>query len=222
MERKSTLFKTLTCFTIAVLTSATVPHSLCDAGSLPPREVKMMDDLSYALTTKLDTMIGATCRENGLEMVPEGASNVLVSGATVTLVPLTSTNSHLATPKAIQQSIQSLVYINHEQLGHFLVFLEITQNQKDEAPSSIKMIFPSGRGIVIEMNPFSLYQVDASTTGFSLQEYDDLENTIIISGACETMRIIEVVLTAACAIFVNPTLCIVAAVMEGIYQLLCD
>jgi hypothetical protein len=221
MERKSTFFKTLTCFTIAVLTSATVPHSLCYAGSLPPREVKMMDDLSCALTTKLDTMIDATCRENGLEMVPEGARNIAVSGATVTFVPLTSNNPHLATPKATEQPMQSLVYINHEQWGHFLIFLEIIQNQRDEVPSSIKMIFPSGRGIVIEMNPFSLYQVDASTTGFSLQEYDDLENTIVISGTCEVLRIMAITLAAACLIFTNPILCGVAGAMEVIAELIC-
>ena len=86
---------------------------------------------------------------------------------------------------------------------------------------SIKIFFPSGRGIGLNISPFYIYQIDANKTGISLQDKDDFENTIIVSDTCEVIGIITVVLAAACTISGEPIVCGIASIMEAINVLIC-
>lgn len=219
MERKIKLFKTLSCIT--VITAIVASSSLCFADIPPSPDSEMMAAFSNSMDTELGDNIKALFEENDLEIDLENSLSTTVLGGEITLVPLTSTDPHqMTTVKKSYQKSQFLAYIDQAVLGRFLVFLEVMKDQADEI-TSFKIVFPSGRGLILNMNPFCIYQIDGSQTGVSLQDNDDLENSIIISGTCETIRIIIVVLTAGCLISLNPIPCTIATVMETIYQLIC-
>jgi len=222
MERKKELFKILSC--IVVLTTAIiVSRSLCPADVLPSSDSEMMAAFSNFMDTELGDDITALLEEKGLEVNLENGLNNVVLGEGTSIVPLMSTDfQQMTTHKESHQKPQFLAYINHEMLGRFLVFIEVIKNRKNEMPSSVKIIFPSGRGFVLNINPFYIRQIDTSKTGISLQYYDDLENTIIVSDACEVLGIIATVLATVCGIYPDPILCAIAAAMETVYQFLCS
>lgn len=221
MKRRTNLFKTLICAMVAIVTTTPVTQSLClaDTSSSPASE--MMIAFSDSLDSELGDRINALLEERGLEIDLENGVSTIAWGAEIILVPLTPTDlNQMTTPNKSYQKSHFLAHLNHERLGRFLVFLEVMRSQRDEI-TSLKIIFPSGRGVVVNMNPFYIYQIDASQTGISLQDSDDLENTIIISDTCETLRIIAIALAAACLAFVNPILCAIAAAVAAIVESFC-
>lgn len=206
---------------VAIVTTTPVTQSLClaDTSSSPASE--MMIAFSDSLDSELGDRINALLEERGLEIDLENGVSTIAWGAEIILVPLTPTDlNQMTTPNKSYQKSHFLAHLNHERLGRFLVFLEVMRSQRDEI-TSLKIIFPSGRGVVVNMNPFYIYQIDASQTGISLQDSDDLENTIIISDTCETLRIIAITLAAACLAFVNPILCAIAAAVAAIVESFC-
>ena len=206
---------------MTVITTFVASISLCFADILPSTDSEMMTAFSNSMDTELGDSMKAWFEENDLEIDLENSLRTTVLGGEITLVPLTSTDPHqMATVKKSHQESQFLAYIDQAVLGRFLVFLEVMKDQADEI-ISFKIVFPSGRGIILNVNPLCIYQIDDSQTGVSLQDNDDLENSIMISGTCETIRIIIVVLTAGCLISLNPIACTIATVMETIYQFIC-
>ena len=216
MERKIKLSKTLSCI-VSVLMVVMVSCSLCFADIPHSTDSEMLAAFSNFMDTELGDNIKALLEEKGLEIDMKNGISIPVLGAEITLIPLISTNLHQTTPT---QKSQFLAYISQETSSRFLVFLEVMKSQGDEI-TSFKIVFPSGRGLVLNMNPFCIYQIDGSETGISLQDNDDFENSIIVSDTCETIRIIVITLVSACVIFFNPILCLIAAIMETVYQFLC-
>lgn len=221
MRRKSDLFKILNCVMLVVMAITTASYSPCFADTSSFLDSEMMTAFSDSMDTELGDRVKMSLEERGLEIDPENGTSTIVPGGEVTLVPLIPTDiRQTATSKESHQKSQFLAYINHEMLGRFLVFLEVMRNHSNEMTST-KIVFPSGRGVVLNINPFYIYQIDASQTGIYLQDNDDFENTIIISDTCETLTIIVIVLAALCLILVNPILCTIAGVIEVIVELLC-
>ena len=216
MERKIKLFKTLRCI-VSVLMAVMVSASLCFADIPSSQASETIAAFSSSMDTELGDKIGTLLDEKGLEIDLERGVNIPVLGAEVTVVPLISIKSHQITPT---KNSQFLAYINQETSGRFLIFMEIIKSQDDEI-TSFKIVFPSGRGLFLNLNPFCIYQIGSSHTGISLQDHDDIGNSIIISDTCETLQIISMVLASACVIVVNPILCAIAAAMETVYQFLC-
>jgi hypothetical protein len=216
MERRIKLSKTLSCI-VSVLMAVMVSCSLCFADIPHSTDSEALAAFSNSMDTELGDNIKASLEEKGLEIDLERGVNIPVLGAKVTVVPLISINSHQMAPT---KNSQFLAYINQETSGRFLIFLEIIKSQDDEI-NSFKIVFPSGRGLFLNLNPFCIYQIGSSHTGISLQDHDDLGNSIIVSDTCETLQIIAMVLASACAIIVNPILCAIAAAIETVYQFLC-
>jgi len=222
MERKSKLFKTLNCIILTIMVITTVSHSLCfaDIPSYPDSE--MWATLSNIMDTELGYNVKAFLEEKGLEIDQKNGLSTIVLGREISIVPLIPIDSHqMTTLKGSHQKSQFLAYINHESLGRFLILLEVIKDQKDKILSGIRIIFPSGRGLVLKIIPFYIYQIDVSKTEISLQDNDDLENTIIVSDTCEVLGIISTVLKGACLIYPDPILCAIAIAMETVYQFLC-
>jgi hypothetical protein len=164
------------------------------------------------MDTELGDTVKAFFEEKGLEIDLENGLSTTALGNEITFMPLISKKSH--------QKSQLLAYIDHETAGRLLVFLELMKNKSGKT-TSMKIVFPSGRGLVLNIVPFYIYQIDASKTGFSLQDNDDLENTIIVSDTCEVLGIIATVLVGACVIYPDPILCAISAAMQAVYQFLC-
>jgi hypothetical protein len=223
MERKSKLFKTLNCTIMVIMAITTVSLSPCFANSSTSPYSEMMVAFTESMDTELGVKVEFLLEEKDLVIdLENGVSATLLEGE-ITLVPLIPSDFHqMTTLKGSDQKSKFLAYINHENLGRFLVFLEVIKSQKDTMPSSIKMIFPSGRGLILNMNPFCIHQICASETEISLQDNDDLENTIIISDTCETLAIITTTFESLCVIYSQiSAFCIIAAIAEAIYELLC-
>ena len=219
MERKIKRFKTSSCIIVITAIVASISLCLADIPSSPNSE--MMAAFSNSMDTELGDSMKAWFEENDLEIDLENSLRTTVLGGEIILVPLTSTYPHqMTTVKKSYLTSKFLAYIDQTVLGRFLVFLEVMKDQADEI-ISFKIVFPSGRGIILNVNPLCIYQIDGSQTGVSLQDNDDRENSIMISGTCETIRIIIVVLTAGCLISLNPIACTIATVMETIYQFIC-
>ena len=208
---------------LMIMLIATVSQSLCFANISSSPDSEIRASFSNFMNTELGDNVTAFFEEKGLGVDLENGLNNIVLGEETRIVPLASTDfQQMTTHKESHQKPQFLAYINHEMLGRFLVFIEVIKNQEDEMPSSVKIIFPSGRGFVLNINPFYIRQIDTSKTGISLQYYDDLENTIIVSDACEVLGIIATVLATVCGIYPDPILCAIAAAMETVYQFLCS
>jgi hypothetical protein len=222
MERKKKLFQTLNCIILVIMVITTASHSLCFANTSPSPDSKMSVAFSDSMDSESGDNVKDFLEEKGLEIDLENGLTTIVLGREISIVPLISTDFHqMTTPKESHQESQFLAYINHEMLGRFMVFLEVIKDPQDEMLSSIKIIFPSGRGLILGINPFYIYQIDPSHTGISLQDKDDLKNTIIVSDTCDTLWIIATVLTTACGIFPDPILCAIATAMETVHQFLC-
>ncbi len=219
--RRSGLFKTLNCIALMIMAMTIPTHSLCiaDISSSPISET--MTAFSHSMDTELGDRMNMLLEKRGFEVdIKNGESTTVLAGEII-LVPLLPIGSlQTATSKASQQNSQFLAYIDHEKVGRFLTFLEVERNKRGKM-NSIKIFFPSGRGIGLNMGPFYIYQIDASKTGISLQDNDDLENTIIVSDACEVIGIITIVLAAACLISGEPIVCIIAGVMEAVNESIC-
>lgn len=214
MDRKGKLLKMLNCITRVIMIITIVSCSLCFAES--------SSSPSYSLDIELGEKINTLSEGKRLRIDLENGVITKVLGGEVILIPLISKDSQQMTiRKEHHQKSQFIAYINHEELGRFLVFLEVVKSQRDERPFTTRIVFPSGRGLVINMNPLYIYQIDDSQTGISLQVNDDLENNISISDACKVIGIIATVLAAACLIFPEPILCAIAVAMQTIYQFLC-
>jgi len=222
MERKKDLFKTLNCIMLVIMVITTISHSLCFADISSSPDSEMRATFSNFMDTELGDNVKIFLEEKDLEIDLENGLNTVVLGGEISIVPLISTDFYqMTTPKQIHQTSQFLAYTNHEMLDRFLVFLEVIRNQKDGMLSSIKITFPSGRGLLLNIAPFYICQIDASETGISLQDNDNLENTIIVSDTCEVLRIIAAVLVAACGIYPDPVLCAIALAMQVVYKSLC-
>ena len=87
---------------------------------------------------------------------------------------------------------------------------------------SVKIILPNGEGIKVTLVPFSLTKIDSLEVENLLQDRDTFGNTIVVSDTCEVIGIIAVLLASACLIFPEPILCTIAAVMQGLFRLLCQ
>ena len=103
------------------------------------------------MTTLLD--------KRGLEVALKNGVRTTVSAGEIILVPLLPIGSlqTAATSEASQQNSQFLAYIDHEKAGRFLAFLKVERSKKDKT-TSLKIVFPSGRGIGINIGPFYIYQ----------------------------------------------------------------
>ena len=219
MGRKIKRFKTSNCAIVTTTIVASI--SLCFADIPPSPDPEMVAAFSESMDTELGDSMKAFFEENDLEIDLNNLLSTTVLGVEITLVPLTPTDPHrMTTINESHQTSQFLAYIDQAALGRFLVFLEVVKDQADDI-TSFKIVFPSGRGLMLSINPFCIYPIADSQTGISLQENDDLENSIIISDTCDTFRIIIIVLTAGCLISLNPIPCAIATVMETIYQLIC-
>ena len=219
--RKSRLFKTLNCITLMIMATTITTQSLCfaDISSSPISET--MDAFSHSMDTELGDRVTTLLDKRGLEVALKNGVRTTVSAGEITLVPLLPIGSlQTATSETSQQNSQFLAYIDHEKAGRFLAFLEVERSKKDKT-TSLKIVFPSGRGIGINMGPFYIYQIDASKTEISLQDNDDLENTIVVSDFCEVIGIITIALSAACLISGEPIVCGIAGIMEIIYESIC-
>lgn len=206
---------------ITVITAFVASISLCFADILPSKDSELMAAFSNSLDTELGDNMKALFEENDLEMDLENSLATTVPGGEIILVPLTLSDTHqMETGKDYHQQSQFLAYMDQVTLGRFLVLLEVMKDQAGEI-TAFKMVYPSGRGLMLHINPFCFYPIADSQTGISLQDNDDLENSIIISDTCDTLRIIIIVLTAGCLISLNPIPCAIATVMETIYQLIC-
>lgn len=206
---------------MTVVTTFIASISLCFADILPSKDPEIMAAFSNSLDTELGGNMKALFEENDLEIDLKNSLATPVPGGEMILVPLTFTDMHqMETVKDYHQKSQFLAYIDQVGLGRFLVLLEVMNDQAGEI-TAFKMVYPSGRGLMFHINPFCIYPIADSQTGISLQENDDLENSIIISDTCDTLRIIIIVLTAGCLISLNPIPCAIATVMETIYQLIC-
>jgi len=222
MERKKKLFQTLNCIILVIMVITPASHSLCFANTSPSLNSEMSVAFSDSIDTELGDNVKDFLEEKGLGIDLENGFSTIVLGREIGIVPLIATDFHqMTTPKESHQKPQFLAYINHERLGRFLIFLEVIKDQKDEMLSSIKIIFPSGRGLILNIAPFYICQIDASHTGIFLQDNDDLENSIIVSDTCEVLGIITAVLATACIIYPDPILCAIATAMETAYQFLC-
>ena len=196
-------------------------QSLCFADSASSPSSETMTAFSHSMDTELGDRMNMLLEKRGFEVDLKNGLNTTVSAGEITLVPLLPIGSlQTATSKASQHNSQFLAYIDHEKVGRFLAFLEVERNKKDKT-TSLKIVFPSGRGIGISMVPFYIYQIDASKTEISLQDNDDLENTIVVSDVCEVIGIITIVLSAACLISGEPIVCGIAGIMETINELIC-
>jgi len=181
----------------------------------------MMADFSEAMNTELGDRTCALLEEKGLELKLKNVVNTTVLGGEITLVPLMPVDpNQIMISKGSSLKSQFLAYINHGMLGRFLVFLDIMKSQSNEI-TSIKIIFPSGKGLVLNMSPFCIYQIDTMLEEIPLQGNDDLENTIIISDTCDVLRIITIALAAACLISKDLITCGIALVIEAITELIC-
>jgi len=219
--RKSRLFKTLNCITLMIMATTITTQSLCfaDISSSPISET--MDAFSHSMDTELGDRVTTLLDKRGLVVDLKNGVRTTVSAGEITLVPLLPIGSlQTATSETSQQNSQFLAYIDHEKAGRFLAFLEVERSKKDKT-TSLKIVFPSGRGIGINMGPFYIYQIDASKTEISLQDNDDLENTIVVSDFCEVIGIITIALSAACLISGEPIVCGIAGIMETIYESIC-
>lgn len=218
--RRSRLFKTLNCIVLIIAT--TIPtQSLCiaDISSSPISET--MAAFSHSMDTELGDRMNMLLETRGFEVDLKNGVSTTVSAGEIILAPLLPIGSlQTATSKASQQNSQFLTYIDHEKVGRFLAFLEVERNKRGQM-NSIKIFFPSGRGIGLNISPFYIYQIDANKTGISLQDKDDFENTIIVSDTCEVIGIITIVLAAACLISGEPIVCIIAGVMEVVNESIC-
>ena len=212
MKRKSSFFKALNCITLVVMAITTATQSLCFANVSSSPGSEMMTVFSDSMETELGDRVNLLLEKRGLKIdLKNGVSTKALAGE-ITLVPLTSQKSH--------QKSQFLAFINHESAGRLLVFLEMAKNKRGKT-TSMKIVFPSGRGMVLNINPFYIYQIDATESDISLQDNDDLENTIIVSDTCEVIGIITIVLAAACLISREPIVCGIAVVMEAINEFIC-
>jgi len=221
MMRKSRLFKTLNCITLMIMATTITTQSLCfaDISSSPISET--MAAFSHSMDTELGDRVTTLLDKRGLEVDLKNGVRTTVSAGEITLVPLLPIGSlQTATSEASQQNSQFLAYIDHEKAGRFLAFLEVERSKKGKT-TSLKIVFPSGRGMGINMGPFYIYQIDASKTEISLQDNDDLENTIVVSDVCEVIGIITLALASACEIFDEPIVCGIAGIMETIYESIC-
>ncbi|MBW1838570.1 MAG: hypothetical protein JRI49_01445 [Deltaproteobacteria bacterium] len=219
--RKSRLFKTLNCITLMIMATTITTQSLCfaDISSSPISET--MAAFSHSMDTELGDRVTTLLDKRGLEVDLKNGVRTTVSAGEITLVPLLPIGSlQTATSEASQQNSQFLAYIDHEKAGRFLAFLEVERSKKGKT-TSLKIVFPSGRGMGINMGPFYIYQIDASKTEISLQDNDDLENTIVVSDVCEVIGIITLALASACEIFDEPIVCGIAGIMETIYESIC-
>ena len=95
------------------------------------------------------------------------------------------------------------------------------EREKRDEITSIKIVFPSGRGIALNISPFYICTINAVKTGISLQHNDDLENAIILSDVCEIIGTIAIALASACTLTDEPIVCAIAALIETIYELIC-
>ena len=221
MKRKSDLFKMLTCITLVTMTITIATQSLCFAYASSPPGFEIMTDFSEAMNTEIGDRTCTLLEEKGLELNRENVVNTTVLGGEITLVPLVSVGPNkMMISKGSSLKSQFLAYINHEMLGRYLVFLDIMKSQSNEI-TFIKIVFPSGKGLALNMSPFCIYQIDTMQEEISLQDNDDLENTIIISDTCNVLRIITIALAAACLISKDLITCGIAAVMEAITELIC-
>ena len=219
--RKSRLFKTLNCITLMIMATTITTQSLCfaDISSSPISETTAA--FSHSMDTELGDRVTTLLDKRGLEVDLKNGVRTTASAGEITLVPLLPIGSlQTATSEASQQNSQFLAYIDHEKAGRFLAFLEVERSKKDKT-TSLKIVFPSGRGIGINMGPFYIYQIDTSKTEISLQDNDDLENTIVVSDFCEVIGIITIALSAACLISGEPIVCGIAGIMEIIYESIC-
>ena len=222
MDSKDKLFKIINRITMVIITITIVSCSLCFADPSSPPDSEMMAAFSDSINTELGDKVNVLLEGKGLQIdLGNGVITTAMDGE-VYLIPLLSKDSRQMTIfKEYHQKSQFLAYINHEMLGRFLVILEVLKSQSDERPSTVRIVFPSGRGLLMNMNPLCIYQIDASQTGIFLQDNDDLENSIIVSDTCDVIGIIAIVLTAACMIFHEPILCAIAVAMQSVYQFLC-
>lgn len=219
MEKKHTRLKRSICMLVITLWVASV--SFCFADNQPSIDSEMTAVFLQSLDTECGNGIRVLVEANDLEMDRNHAVTTRVLGGEVILVPLISTDlDPTAAVNPSHQASSFLAYIDLGASGRFLVFLEVMKDQADDI-TAFKIVFPSGKGLMLSLNPFCLFQMDGSQTGFSLQDNDDLDNSMIISDTCETLRIIIIVFTAGCLISLNPIPCTIATVMETIYQILC-
>ena len=219
MGRKIKRVKTSIC--VIVTTAIAVSISFCFADIPPLQDSEMMAAFSKSMDTELGDRMKAFFEEMDLKIDPNNSFSTTALGGEIILVPLISTDPYPMTAvKEHHQESQFLAYIDQGALGRFLVFLEVMKDQADNT-TSFKIVFPSGRGLILNINPLCMFQIDGSQTGVSLQDYDDLDNSIVISDTCDTIRIIVIVFTAGCLISLNPIPCTIATVMETLYQFIC-